>query len=171
MLFGFTPETSKARYIGTTRSREEQGLPSMSHAVGVTRVPSDLLCRGPQQLLPLKKPTASTAAMDLPQMALCFVPQVFLFPASSRLNLSLLHPAFLHQNLGPATSSHPSPLWPCGYEMPAWTSEADPLLPFMPACGDPFQLCTWGPLAGLSPPAPTAVCTPMVKSYSHGNSC
>lgn len=92
MLFGFTPETSKARYIGTTRSREEQGLLSMSHAVGVTRIPSNLLCRGPQQLLSLKKPTASTAAMDLPQVALCFVPQVFLFPASSRLNLSYFIP-------------------------------------------------------------------------------
>ena len=50
------------------RDNKEQekgaGTTSINHAVGVTVVPSGLLCRGPQQLFPLKKPMASTATTD-----------------------------------------------------------------------------------------------------------
>lgn len=50
----------------TKNKEEKQAGANISHIVGATGVPIDFLCRGPQQLSPLKKPTASTAASRPP---------------------------------------------------------------------------------------------------------
>lgn len=52
---------------------------SINHTAGAIVVPSYLLCRGPQKLLPLKKLIVSTAAMDPLQILTVFVTHVFAF--------------------------------------------------------------------------------------------
>ena len=56
----------------------------------MTVVPGDGLCRGPQQLSPLRKPKASTASMNPMQISLLVTPQVFMIADASHLSASHL---------------------------------------------------------------------------------
>lgn len=94
LWFHSTQQLEKLRWIEVAGNKEEdlfqyliQGLP-VSDTVGMIMVPGDQLCRGPQQLLPLKKPTDSL------WISLVFAPEVFAFTKDSCLSPSLL-PTFL----------------------------------------------------------------------------
>ena len=100
------------RWLGTGR----QGKGSQySPIVGATMVPRGLLCRGPQQRSPPRKPTASsTPSGDPRHISLFFTPQVFMFPDANHLSPSHL--------FTPASSQHP-----------VYTS-SQPRLPWLHAC-------------------------------------
>lgn len=59
--------------------------------MGEITVPSDLLCRQTQQLLPPKKQMARIANTDSLKITLAFASQVFMFPDVSHLSPSLLY--------------------------------------------------------------------------------
>lgn len=70
---------------------------------GVTGIPSDLLCRRPQQLSPMKVPMANTATTYFLQISLVFAPKIFVFIDANYPS----HP-ILHWSLGPTLAVSPS---------------------------------------------------------------
>lgn len=73
-------DTGKARCRETVGNKEEQGLPvSAMHQ----EVPSDLLCQGVQQLLPLKNSMTSTVAVHRLQILQGFHPTGIFQPPDS----------------------------------------------------------------------------------------
>lgn len=68
-------------------ARNKKGIHG-SQTVGAIIVHSDPPCRQIQQILPLKKPSVSTAALD-PLHTTVFPTQVFAFPEASSLSSSL----------------------------------------------------------------------------------
>ena len=75
--FQFHPlhRPAKLRCIGKAKNmKKNKGCQRQLHSRS-NLVPSDLLCRGPRETLPLRKAMASTAVLGLLQISLVFAPQ------------------------------------------------------------------------------------------------